>query len=98
MVAATSPRMRRLHVPLWELLDPREHGPAMAWSAALALVAAVLVRAAGWPLWQASALAVAMMVPAIVLRSSMRAALPTCQNTRLACAPLINSTRRGAAG
>jgi hypothetical protein len=63
MVTAALTRARLIRVPLWELLDPREHGPAMAWSAALALVAAVVVRAIGWPLWQASALAIGLMVP-----------------------------------
>ena len=42
-------------------------------------------------------LAGAMMVPTIELRSSMRAALPTCQKTLRACAPLISNTRRGVA-
>ena len=39
----------------------------------------------------------AMMVPTIVLPSSIRAALPTFQKTFFACAPLISITRRGVA-
>ena len=51
-----------------------------------------------WPAVERVTPALAMMVPTMVLPSSMRAALPTCQNTFLACAPLINNTLLGVAG
>ena len=50
-----------------------------------------------WPAVEMVTPAGAMMVPTMVLPSSIRAALPTCQNTFLACAPLIKNTRRGVA-
>ena len=50
-----------------------------------------------WPAVEMVTPARAMMVPTMALPSSMRAALPTCQYTLRASAPLTSNTRRGVA-